>query len=98
MLWCGVNCCSVGLIVVVWGSTPQQSRKREREREIFLYKTTFTITTDHKPLETICNEPTAAEPTRLQRITGTDLEIKGSCGTQCHGYQIYNKDPMSNVM
>ena len=34
----------------------------------YLYGRSFTITTDHKPLEIICNKPIASAPPRLQRM------------------------------
>ena len=46
----------------------------------YLYGRSFTIITDHKPLEMICNKPIASAPPRLQRmlvkIQGYDYSVK----------------------
>ena len=46
----------------------------------YLYGRSFTITTDHKPLEMICSKPIASAPPRLQRllvkIQGYDYSVK----------------------
>ena len=46
----------------------------------YLYGRSFTITTDHKPLEMICSKPIASAPPRVQRmlvnIQGYDYSVK----------------------
>ena len=52
----------------------------------YLYGRSFTIITDHKPLEAICQKPLIAAPPRLQRmllkIQGYDFTIKYRPGEQ----------------
>ena len=52
----------------------------------YLYGRSFTIITDHKPLEMICNKPIASAPPRLQRmlvkIQGYDYSVKYSRATK----------------
>ena len=59
----------------------------------YLYGRSFTIITDHKPLEMICNKPIASAPPRLQRmlvkIQGYDYSVE---------YRPGNKMIMSDVL
>ena len=52
----------------------------------YLYGRSFTIITDHKPLEMICNKPIASAPPRLQRmlvkIQGYDYSVKYRPGNE----------------